>query len=76
MTSLEGTVADCRFRLHPPGMNTSRWKALAVTTALTSLGSWAGSHAYGVFHAHGRMLLVAAVLLAMLTAGVALVRRA
>lgn len=57
-------------------MNTSRWKALAVTTALTSLGSWAGSHAYGVLHAHGRMLLVAAVLLAMLTAGVALVRRA
>lgn len=76
MASLEGMVAALAFRVHLQGMKSPRWKALAVTTVLTSLGSWAGSHAYDVLHAHGRTLLVGAVLFAMLAAGVALVRRA
>lgn len=57
-------------------MNPSRWKALAVTTFLSSFGSWAGQHAYDVFHLHGRTVLAAVVLLSMLVAGIALVRRA
>lgn len=76
MTRPEGAVANYGWNLHRAGMNPSRWKALVVTTLLGSLGSCVGGHAFDVFYVHGRTVLAVVVLLSMLAAGIALVRRA
>ncbi|MGU3401931.1 hypothetical protein [Methylobacterium brachiatum] len=57
-------------------MSSARIKAFAVTTALTTVASWMGGHAYGFVHDYGRHALAGGLCLAALTAGVVLVRRA
>jgi hypothetical protein len=57
-------------------MNLSRIKALAITTALTTVASWMGGHAYDVIHGYGRHLLAGGLCLAALGTGVILIRRA
>jgi hypothetical protein len=57
-------------------MSSSRIKAFAVTTALTTVASWMGGHAYGFFHDYGMHVLAGGLCLAALSAGVFLVRRA
>lgn len=51
-------------------------KALAITTALTTVASWMGGHAYDVFHGYGRHLLAGGLCLVALGTGVFLIRRA
>jgi hypothetical protein len=57
-------------------MSSSRIKAFAITTALTTVASWMGGHAYGFFHDYGRHVLAGGLCLAALSAGIFLVRRA